>query len=127
MDFFKTIKIASALGAISVLIGAFGAHGLEEILSNNGRIETFETAVRYQFYHAIALLIVGLLMRFNESKYLIWAVRFFLLGILVFSGSLYILSLTNYTLLGAVTPLGGLFFILGWLALYQSVQNKTAL
>tara|TARA_B110000971_G_C20035110_1_gene513753 strand:- start:4363 stop:4746 length:384 start_codon:yes stop_codon:yes gene_type:complete len=127
MDFFKTIKIASALGAISVLIGAFGAHGLEEILSNNSRIETFETAVRYQFYHAIALLIVGLLMRFNESKYLIWAVRFFLLGILVFSGSLYILSLTNYTLLGAVTPLGGLFFILGWLALYQSVQNKTAL
>tara|TARA_B110000977_G_C10998879_1_gene462998 strand:- start:449 stop:832 length:384 start_codon:yes stop_codon:yes gene_type:complete len=127
MDFFKTIKIASALGAISVLIGAFGAHGLEEILSNNGRIETFETAVRYQFYHAIALLIVGLLMRFNESKYLIWAVRFFLLGILVFSGSLYILSLTNYTLLGAVTPLGGLFFILGWLALYQSAQKKTAL
>jgi uncharacterized membrane protein YgdD (TMEM256/DUF423 family) len=127
MDFVKTIKIASVLGAISVLIGAFGAHGLEEILSNNGRLETFETAVRYQFYHAIALLIVGLLMKFNESKYLIWAVRLFLLGILVFSGSLYALSLTNYTGLGAITPFGGLFFILGWLAIYKSMKKKTAL
>ena len=126
MDAIKTIKIAAVLGALSVLIGAFSAHGLEDLLTRNGRLETFEIAVRYQFYHTIALLMVGLLMKFYENKYLIRSAKMFLLGILVFSGSLYVLSITNYTILGAITPIGGLFFLLGWLALYQSMQKSTA-
>jgi uncharacterized membrane protein YgdD (TMEM256/DUF423 family) len=123
MESGKVIKIAALSGALSVMIGAFGAHGLEGLLIESGRFDTFETAVKYQFYHSLALLLVGLIMQTNISKYLTWATNLFVLGILVFSGSLYVLSITNYTMLGAITPIGGLFFILGWLALYKSVNR----
>ena len=123
MESEKVIKIAALSGALAVGLGAFGAHGLEGLLIENGRFDTFETAVKYQFYHSLALLLVGLLVQTNISKYLTWATNLFVLGILVFSGSLYVLSITNYTMLGAITPIGGLFFILGWLALYKSVNR----
>ena len=122
MESEKVIRAAAISGALAVCIGAFGAHGLEDLLIQNGRLATFETAVKYQFYHSLALLLVGLLMQTNQSKYLTRATNLFVLGILVFSGSLYVLSITNYTLLGAITPIGGLFFIFGWLALYKSVS-----
>jgi len=126
MESGKVIKIAALSGALSVMIGAFGAHGLEALLIENGRLDTFETAVQYQFYHSLALLLVGLLMQNNLSKYLTWTASLFVLGILVFSGSLYVLSISNYTLLGAITPIGGLSFILGWLTLYKSVSSTAA-
>lgn len=123
MNSVKTLKIAAFFGFLSVLIGAFGAHGLEGVLIENQRLETYKTAVNYQFYHTLALLLVGVLMMSNPSKYLIRSAKMFVFGILLFSGSLYFLSLTNYTFIGVVTPIGGLFFIIGWLALYKSFSN----
>ena len=123
MNSVKTLKLAAFFGFLSVLIGAFGAHGLEGVLIENQRLETFKTAVNYQFYHTLALLLVGVLMMSNPSKYLIRSAKMFVYGILFFSGSLYLLSLTNYTLIGVVTPIGGLFFIFGWFALYKSFSN----
>lgn len=123
MNSVKTLKIAALFGFLSVLIGAFGAHGLEDVLIENQRLETYKTAVNYQFYHTLALLLVGVLMMSNPSKYLILSAKMFVYGILFFSGSLYLLSLTNYTFIGVVTPIGGLFFIFGWLALYKSFSN----
>ena len=123
MNSVKTLKIAALFGFLSVLIGAFGAHGLEDVLIESQRLETYKTAVNYQFYHTLALLLVGVLMMSNPSKYLIRSAKMFVYGILFFSGSLYLLSLTNYTFIGVVTPIGGLFFIFGWLALYKSFSN----
>jgi len=123
MNSVKTLKIAALFGFLSVLIGAFGAHGLEGVLIENQRLETYKTAVNYQFYHTLALLLVGVLMMSNPSNYLIWSAKMFVFGILLFSGSLYLLSLTNYTFIGVVTPIGGLFFIFGWFALYKSFSN----
>ena len=123
MNSEKTLKIAAFFGFLSVLIGAFGAHGLEGVLIENQSLETYKTAVNYQFYHTLALLLVGVLMMSNPSKYLIRSAKMFVYGILFFSGSLYLLSLTNYTFIGVVTPIGGLFFIFGWLALYKSFSN----
>ncbi|GHE66706.1 DUF423 domain-containing protein [Roseivirga thermotolerans] len=114
----KTVIIlAGVLGALSVGLEAFGAHGLEATLTANGRIETYETAVKYQFYHTLALLLVGLIMLHTNTPYFSYASWAFVAGILVFSGSLYTLSLTNITWLGAITPIGGLAFIAGWIFL----------
>lgn len=120
----NTFLTASLFGALSVSIGAFGAHGLKSILAETGRSETFELAVRYQFYHTFALLISGLLMEKFSARALHAAPVFFTLGIALFSGSLFILSLTGTTWLGAVTPLGGLCFILGWGSLFAGVYKK---
>ena len=123
MNHKKVLKIASIFGVLVVIIGAFGAHGLESILIENNRVNTFETAVQYHFYHTIALLIIAVLFQNKTSNYLNWAVYLFVAGILVFSGSLYILALTNYTVLGAITPLGGFCFIAGWLCLFYSAKE----
>ena len=116
----KTIlKLAALLGILAVAIGAFGAHGLEFILAQYGREATFETAVKYHFYHTLAIFLVGVLKSTGqENKLLVYSVYCFLTGILVFSGSLYVLSLTNASWLGAVTPIGGLAFIFGWIFLF---------
>ncbi len=105
------------MGALAVGLGAFGAHGLEATLTANGRLETYETAVKHQFYHSLALLLTGILMLNLNSDYFLWTAWSFIIGTLIFSGSLYILSLTNVTWLGAITPIGGLAFILGWIFL----------
>jgi len=118
------LKTGALLAAFAVIIGAFGAHGLGDLLVDNGREATFETAVKYHFYHSFSLLIVGLLMKSMDTKYFIWSARLFALGILVFSGSLYILSITNMTILGAITPIGGVLFILGWLTFYRGIQSS---
>jgi len=107
----------SLLGFLGVAIGAFGAHALKTILEANQRLDTFETAVRYQFYHAFALLIVGLLLRYQSVAYFEYAGYAFLAGVLVFSGSLYVLSLSGIRWLGAITPIGGLGFLVGWVFL----------
>lgn len=106
------------------MVGAFGAHALKETLSATGRIDTYELAVKYQFYHALALLLAGLLMGQFESKFLRYSAVSFSMGIVFFSGSLYLLSITGETMLGAVTPIGGLFFIAGWMFLLLGVYKK---
>lgn len=121
----KTVLIiAGILGALSVGIGAFGAHGLEGTLIANGRLDTFETAVEYQFYHTLALLLLGILMLNMQSGYFNYASICFIIGIAIFSGSLYTLSLTNITWLGAITPIGGLALILGWVFLILGVSKS---
>ncbi len=123
----KTIlKTAAILGAIAVGIGAFGAHGLKDILIESGRLDTFETAVKYHFYHVLALLLIGILALIHPTwKQLSTAALLMILGVLIFSGSLYFLSLSGITWLGAITPLGGLAFILGWIFLFLAVSKNT--
>lgn len=108
------LLLGSISGIISVAIGAFGAHGLKDYLTKTDRLETFETAVKYQFYHTFALVLVALLLDKYNDKLLTYAGYSFLIGILLFSGSLYALVGTQITKFGAITPLGGLFFIIGW-------------
>lgn len=119
------IKLAAVLGGLAVAIGAFGAHGLEAILTEHGRVDTFETAVKYHFYHTLAILLTGVLMMMREEKMYKYSANAFLLGIIIFSGSLYTLSLTNLSWLGAVTPFGGLSFIIGWVLLFIGAGKKS--
>jgi uncharacterized membrane protein YgdD (TMEM256/DUF423 family) len=115
---------ACLFGATGVMIGAFGAHAFKPALEAAGRLDTFETAVRYQFYHALALLAAGLMMQHIGSKMLHYAALLFTLGILFFSGSLYVLCATGIGVLGAITPLGGLLFIGGWMSTFVAVLKK---
>jgi uncharacterized membrane protein YgdD (TMEM256/DUF423 family) len=109
--------LAAISGGSAVALGAFGAHGLKARLAAD-LLATFETAVRYQMYHALALLVVALAFaRWPGSGLLNAAGWLFLAGTLLFSGSLYLLSLTGLRWLGAVTPLGGVAFIAGWVCL----------
>jgi uncharacterized membrane protein YgdD (TMEM256/DUF423 family) len=118
------LALAALLGAISVGLGAFGAHALENRLSAN-LLETYETAVRYQFYHVIALALVGLaLARWPDNGLLTIAGWLFMIGILVFSGSLYLLVFSGLRWLGAITPIGGVAFIGGWIALAVAVWRS---
>ncbi len=119
-----SLLFGAITGGLAVAIGAFGAHVLKPFLLASNRADTFELAVRYQFYHALALLVVGLAMNQIESPKLRYSALCFLLGILIFSGSLYALCFTGMTILGAVTPFGGVFFILGWLLLAIAVYKK---
>ena len=112
--------LGSILAGIAVGLGAFGAHGLRGILSPEDLV-IFETGVLYQMYHALALLGVAWAVTQWETVLLEWSGWLFVLGILVFSGSLYILVLTGQRWLGAVTPLGGLALILGWVLLASAV------
>lgn len=119
----KTIKTAAILGATAVAIGAFGAHALKELLMNSGRLDTYETAVKYQFYHTLAILFIGFLQNSNSSKNLKWSSYLMIAGIIIFSGSLYILCLTGLTFLGAITPIGGVLLIIGWVLLFLTKKS----
>lgn len=111
------IAIAALLGATGVAGGAFAAHALKSQLSEKA-LSTFETGIRYQMYHALALLLVALLLsRSPDSPWLTATGWSFIIGIAIFSGSLYALSLSGIRWLGAITPLGGAAFILGWILL----------
>lgn len=118
--------IATISAALSVALGAMGAHMLQQWLPPE-KIQTFEIGVRYQFYHSIALLAVALLYPLLNRKMVKIAGWLFVLGILFFSGSLYLLATSNLLevnelrwVLGPMTPLGGVFFILGWLVLFSA-------
>ncbi len=117
------LLIASALGALTVMIGAFGAHALGPMLEATNRTATFETAVKYQMYHTLALLAVGLLLFRVEEPVLHIAAWCFFIGILIFSGSLYVLCLTGVTWLGAITPIGGTAMIAGWGFLFYAIMK----
>ena len=109
------LAIASLLAGTSVAAGAFASPALQEQLSARA-LNIFETAVKYQMYHALALLAVALLLSRNETSQIpfLAAGSAFILGIMIFSGSLYALSLTGIQWLGAMTPLGGIAFLVGW-------------
>ena len=106
------IRIAALIGFTGVALGAFGAHLLEETLQANDRVETWETAIFYHLVHALALLMIGLFPK--PPKVAAYA---FVIGVILFSGSLYVLSLTNITKLGMITPLGGVSLLIGWVTL----------
>lgn len=109
-----TILIAASfLAAIAVGLGAFGAHALENTLTPK-RLETWNTAVTYHMWHALALIGLALVSRVFEVD-LTWSLNLLVAGIFVFSGSLYLLCLTDTNWLGAITPIGGICFILGWI------------
>ncbi|OOG71921.1 DUF423 domain-containing protein [Algoriphagus sp. A40] len=113
------IQTAAIFGILAVGIGAFGAHGLKPMLEASGRLETFETAVKYHFYHSLALFGLGLLAILKPNwKKLNLSFWGFTLGIFIFSGSLYLHCLTGITWLGVITPIGGVAFIQGWMALF---------
>ena len=108
--------VGALMGFVGVGLGAFGAHALRGRLSPE-MLAIFETAVRYQMYHAIALLAVAAMMSRVDGRSVVIAGWSFIVGILIFSGSLYALALTGVTMLGAITPVGGLALLAGWVAL----------
>lgn len=115
------LKTGIFLCGLSVIIGAFGAHSLENIIGD--KIETFKTAVQYQIFHAIGLILVGLIaktfsLELNTVAYLFFS------GIILFSGSLYLISIYKYSFLGIITPIGGLCFIIGWAILFFKLNNE---
>lgn len=117
MPFFIIAGAVNA--ALAVALGAFGAHALEEKLSER-YLAIWETAVQYQMFHAIGLLIIGVLAgttMLNATAQVNWAGYLILAGIIIFSGSLYVLSLSGIGVLGAITPIGGVLFIAGWITL----------
>lgn len=119
------IVTGATLAMLAVIIGAFAAHGLKQMLDPYD-LAIFETAARYQMYHAIALLIVGILASMPQfsTRWLKLAAIGFVLGIVLFSGSLYLLALSGIRWLGAITPLGGVAFIFGWLLLIIAGLRK---
>lgn len=119
-------------GALAVVLGAFGAHALKTMVPPE-TVSSFDTGVRYQFYHTFALFIVGMLYSQRPTAQLKWAAYSFLIGILLFSGSLYLLTWLKATDtvglrgLGIITPVGGVFFIIGWLLLLvAAARHKTS-
>lgn len=121
----KSIICAGAIGGlIAVILGAMAAHGLEDILSASS-LQSFKTAVSYQMYHSLALLLVAALPYLKRSLAILAAYSF-TLGILLFSGSIYLLTLAQLSWLGPVTPVGGLILMIGWvLVLLAAVKGES--
>lgn len=118
------IVIGAFFALTAVMAGAFGAHGLRNLVSERS-LDVFQTAVTYQMYHAIALVLITLLSGFGLSRRLLgFAAGFFLAGILLFSGSLYTLVLTDIRWVGPITPLGGLCFMIGWALLLTAGARR---
>ena len=118
------VRLAILLGAgnatLVIILGAFAAHTLENSLSAR-MLSIFQTAVDYHLYHSFGLIIVGILMhQFTTNRFLNASMILMLIGIIVFCGSLYILSISGKTWLGAITPFGGLSFIISWLLVFLS-------
>lgn len=128
----KSLIITAAFfGGLAVALGAFGAHGLEKITADEKILHGFQTGVQYQMYHALGLLAIGILADKYKNNWISWAGRSFITGIILFSGSLYILTFLKIednsavNIVGPVTPVGGLFFIAGWIFLLLAVlKNK---
>lgn len=119
----KYTKIGALAAMLSVVLGAFGAHMLEDRLTPDA-MDVYQTGVQYHMFHAAGLLIIAVLIdRLPSRNSALWAARLLLLGIVLFSGSLYALALSGVKILGAVTPLGGVAFIAGWLCLAWAARN----
>lgn len=122
------LRIGSALAFFAVALGALGAHALKEILSPE-RLLSFETGVRYHLLHALAIVITATLIHFGKKRGLVYAAWLFTAGIVLFSGSIYLLAMqdvwkSNLSYLGPVTPIGGVLFLAGWVMLFISTFQK---
>jgi len=123
------LPLGAFSGAIAVALGAFGAHGLKQIVSTDA-VTVFQTGVQYQMYHTLALLVVAVIYDRLPNRLIMWAGYFFSFGILFFSGSLYLITVLKVagkavpSVVGALTPVGGLAFILGWLCLLIGVFKR---
>ena len=120
------LTAAAIFGFLGVAFGAFGAHALKDKLDPH-YLEVFKTGVQYQMYHAFALIAVALLMKFSaqqSNNLLVYSGWAFLIGIIIFSGSLYILSVSGIKIFGAITPIGGLSFLIGWALLFWHVVKS---
>ena len=121
--------LGTILAGLGVTLGAFGAHGLKQLVPPE-TVSSYQTGVQYQMYHAFALLIVGILSERLSSNLINWAGAFFVLGIVLFSGSLYLLASlkamnkVGVSGIGIITPIGGLMFILGWIMLLIAIIKK---
>lgn len=121
------LTMAAISGMLAVILGAFGAHVLKNIISPE-MLDAYKTGVQYQFYHTFALLAVGILMQFSFSKALNWSAYLFATGIVLFSGSLYVMAISGIKALGIITPLGGIIWIAAWILLavhcIKSIPSK---
>ena len=123
------LSIAAFLGGLSVVLGAFAAHKLKDMVSSD-TVAVFETGVRYQFYHVFAILVVAMLSERFSNAWMIRAGNCFITGIVLFSGSLYLITAMkaaesiSLRYVGVITPVGGLFFIAGWVCLWIGVTRK---
>ncbi|MGQ0739933.1 MAG: DUF423 domain-containing protein [Bacteroidota bacterium] len=126
----STLITGSIFAGLAVALGAFGAHGMQQITSDEKIIQGYQTAVQYQLWHALALLFTGILFEKLDARLIKWAARCFTGGIVLFSGSLYLLTFLKIQgsgltqIAGPVTPLGGLLFIAGWLLLLAALLKK---
>lgn len=124
------LVMAAVAGCTAVMLGAFGAHGLKSLVSDY-QLDIWQKGVDYQFYHTAALLFLALVPVAQDSVWLKRATMGFLIGIILFSGSLYLLALkdvlhlSSIKFLGPITPIGGVFFILGWLSLFVFAVQKS--
>ncbi len=125
----KALVAGAAFGALAVILGAFGAHALKAVLTPD-QLQVFDTGVKYQFYHSFALLVTGILYASFPFRQVKLSATFFNIGIILFSGSLYALTLLKMNGqvglggVGILTPIGGLFFIAGWLMLIMGIVKK---
>jgi len=124
MKLFLTIGAIS--GALAVLLGAFGAHLLKQMISPE-MLEVYKTGVQYQFYHTFALLVTGILMKYHPTQTLKWSGYLFIAGITIFSGLLYLLAITGIKSLGMIVPIGGLALVAGWICLLIHSLNIKSL
>lgn len=123
------LKLGAILGGFTIILGAFAAHTIKSRVAPD-MLSIFETGVRYQMYHVFAIFLTAILYKEFPTKSIVWAGKLFLIGIIIFSGSLYLLTYVkaigadNFLWLGAITPFGGLAFIGGWGMLFKSFFNK---
>ena len=118
MNTTNALRISAIMGFLAVALGAFGAHGLKAMRESNGQLGPWEKAAHYHLVHAVALVALSL-----SGRLRVWPWRLWLAGTVIFSGSLYVLALTNVKWLGAITPIGGTLLLAGWLALAFSREK----
>ena len=119
MNSQTAFRISAVFGFVAVALGAFGAHGLQDLLIKNARTATWETAAHYHLAHSVVLLLIAAIPPFRRAAW--WLM---LAGVVIFSGTLYAYALTNLKWLGAITPLGGVGLLAGWLALARGAISK---
>ena len=117
----RFIALGALLAALAVMLGAFGAHGLKDSLQTS-QMAVYQTAVQYHCYHALGLVLVG--VSGLRSSQALWSGRFMVLGVLLFSGSLYLLTFTGRRWLGMITPIGGTAFIIAWILLAVAAWKR---
>jgi uncharacterized membrane protein YgdD (TMEM256/DUF423 family) len=111
----------SVLGMLGVGLGAFGAHAFKAMLESTGRFDTYETGIKYMFYHALALVLVGILAKDFTAKTLTYSGYSFIFGTIIFTGSLLLICFTGIKIFGAVAPIGGTLMLVGWALLFYTV------